>query len=121
MDNLSENTNHEVESKSIITIERTFLEYKGVPCVRRIMKEDGVVYYKDAARISDVFGWGARTIDNLEIWLDDLKHPQRPKPKRHSSPKLIEAIEKGEVVYGSEITKDQFCEDLQSYCENIGL
>ena len=102
-------------TKSVITIEKTFLDFHGVPCIRRVIKEDDVVYYKDAVRVSDVFGLSPWKIDMFERWFDYIKHPENEPVYHNPPPKEMEHL------IGSKITKDLFREDLQSYCESIGL
>jgi hypothetical protein len=101
-------------TKSVITIEETFLDFQGVPCVRRVIKENDVIYYKDAVKVSDVSKI-CRKLDSFDMWFDDIKHPEIERVYRNpfSEDELC--------LVGSKKTKDQFCEDLQLYCESLGL
>ena len=76
--------NQESISKSTITIEKEFYEENGIPMVKRVIKEDGTIYYEDTQEVSRIFDC-ARKLDSFEKWFDDIKHPERPEPKRHSS------------------------------------
>lgn len=83
--------------KSIITIEKEYFDNEeGVPCVKRTVKEDGVFVYEgttEVARIAD----RVLKIDIFECWVDRMKNPDRPEPKRYSSPRVEKMIADKEV------------------------
>ena len=63
--------------KSTITIEREYFDNEeGVPCVKRIVKEDGVLLYEDSLEVSLVEKLDMK-INIFERWINRIKNPNK--------------------------------------------
>ena len=68
--------------KSTITIEREYFENEeGVPCVKRIVKEDGVFVYEGTAEVAKI-SESPLKIDMFDEWVDRMKNPDKEYFKR---------------------------------------
>lgn len=68
--------------KSIVTIEKEYFDNEeGVPCVKRIVKEDGVLIQEDSTEISKIERIDSK-LNIFERWIDEVKNPDKFVGKR---------------------------------------
>ena len=63
--------------KSTLTIDREYFENEeGIACVKRVIKEDGVLIYEDSIKVSRLETSDTK-LNMFERWIDGVKNPDK--------------------------------------------